>query len=231
LPDGRHQLAPAACVGCGACARRCLADALQVTGWFYEPTELLLLLRRDTKYYAESGGGITFSGGEPLLFPAWLEETLARCKGEALSTAIDTAGNVPYEVFTALLPLTDLFLFDVKFFDARRHSAATGVSNERILANLTRLSEAGARVWVRIPVVAGYNADLMELRRIAEFLADLPGRAMIERVDLLPYHSYGTGKYESLGLSCELTGAALDAGFMDEALRVFAGYGLPAHST
>ncbi|MDR1603623.1 MAG: glycyl-radical enzyme activating protein [Gracilibacteraceae bacterium] len=230
LPDGRHQLAPAACIGCDACARHCLAGALRVIGRYYPPGELPALLGRDRRYYAESGGGVTFSGGEPLLFPAWLRETAALCQAEGMSVAVDTAGNVPYTAFAALRPLTDLFLFDVKFFDPAAHRAATGAANGRIRANLTRLCREGTRLWVRIPVVAGYNADLAELERIAAFLAALPGREAIERVDLLPYHSYGAGKYESLALIRSGAPAVPEADFMRAAPALFRERGLPAQS-
>ncbi|MDR1321032.1 MAG: glycyl-radical enzyme activating protein [Gracilibacteraceae bacterium] len=225
--DGRHHLDRTDCDGCGLCARHCRAGALQVIGRYYPPPELTAFLARDRRYYAESGGGVTFSGGEPLLFPVWLRETMALCRAAGLTTAVDTAGRVPYAAFQAVAPVTDLFLFDVKLFTPARHRAATGVSGERIRANLQRLTAAGAPVWVRVPVVPGYNADLRELGRVAGFLAALPGRAAIKRVDLLPYHDYGAGKYADLGLVYGVQTPPPDGDLMREAFLLFENLGLP----
>lgn len=197
-PDGSHQLDRALCTACGRCAYECPHGALKLLGSQITPEELLKQLLKDRSYYLTSGGGVTFSGGEPMLYPDYLARLLPLCRQEGLHTAIDTAGCVPFSHFERVLPWVDLFLFDVKFRNESRHLAATGVSNRTILENLDRLTREGGKVYIRVPVVPPYH-DLDELDRIAAFLAGLEGAAQIQLIQLLPYHSYGVGKYATLG--------------------------------
>ncbi len=186
------------CTACARCAERCPASAIQVVGKRYSPGELMELLLRDRNFYAASGGGVTFSGGEPTLFMAYLGAVLKALKGENLHTAIQTCGLFDYCAFSRLvLPFADLILFDLKFIDSARHRRYTGKGNEPILDNFRRLTqEAGGRVLPRVPLVPGITATHGNLKEIASFLAELG----YGRCDLLPYHPGGIEKRRSLGM-------------------------------
>jgi pyruvate formate lyase activating enzyme len=160
--------------------------------------EVLAIVLRDRPFYAKSGGGVTFSGGEPLLQPIFLRELLQKSRALDLHTAVDTAGNVPFESLSAVQPYTNLFLYDIKAFDPALHRRLTGVDNARILQNLRRLGQLGARLWVRLPYVPNLNNDPTETKAIAALLKDIP---TVEKVELLPYHAYGESKYEYLGIT------------------------------
>lgn len=176
------------CLDCGKCARGCYAKALSRIGCEMTAEELLEDLLEDLPYYQESGGGVTFSGGECMLRPDFLEEMLRRLKEKGVHTAVDTAGNVPYESFERILPYTDLFLYDVKAFHEEVHRELTGASNRRIKENLLRLAGTGKEIKIRIPVIEELNAG--ELPLIREFL----WANGLRDVELLGYHRMGVGK-------------------------------------
>lgn len=184
------------CDGCGICADVCCAGALVLAGRLATPASVMDTVRRDRAFYEKSGGGVTISGGEPLFQHEFLTELLNLCRAEGIDTAIETAGHVPWAWFEDVLDLTDLFLFDIKHADEARHRLGTGVGIELIRHNLEGLLRRKARVWVRIPVIPGFNADPADMGRIAGSLAHLQG---IEKVELMPFHRLGTGKCESLG--------------------------------
>jgi pyruvate formate lyase activating enzyme len=150
---------------------------------------------RDLPFFEDSGGGVTFSGGEPLMQRAFLTELLQRCKELDIHTTLDTSGYTPWTVLDSVRGLVDLFLYDLKLMDDARHLRYTGVHNGLILKNLRALAEHGHRIIVRVPVVPGLNDDEDNLHHIASFAAGLPN---IERVDLLPYHASAEGKYQRL---------------------------------
>jgi pyruvate formate lyase activating enzyme len=152
---------------------------------------------RDLPFYRSSGGGVTLSGGEPLLQPAFAADILSECKNLGIHTAVDTAGNVPWKCFLQVLPFTDIFLYDMKAGREKTHRSLTGSSNCLIIENLTNLSESGADIIIRIPVIPGYNDGPGEMESIAENLKDIK----IREVELLPYHRLGGGKYQSLGIT------------------------------
>ncbi len=126
----------------------------------------------------------------------FLCELLEKCKENGISTAVDTAGHVPFSHFERVLPFTDLFLYDVKSMDAQVHREYTGVDNALILNNLAKLLTCGARVWIRIPVVAGVNDNEEEMRALAAFLNR---HGLPERIELLPYHAMGESKARAIG--------------------------------
>jgi pyruvate formate lyase activating enzyme len=159
-------------------------------------------IRRDVPFYDESGGGVTFSGGEPLLQRPFLLELLKECKREELHTALDTCGFASWESLDSLRRYVDLFLFDLKLMDEDRHFAYTGVSNRLILENLQTLAGLGEAIILRIPVIPGVNDDQETLREMGEFAALLPG---LKRVDLLPYHPTGMDKYQRLKMDYRLS--------------------------
>jgi pyruvate formate lyase activating enzyme len=153
--------------------------------------EVLAEVERDRVFYEESDGGVTFSGGEPLLQFEFLMESLDRCRAAGLHTALDTCGAAPRERMIAAGTRADLVLFDLKCMDGERHRAATGTGNAEILGNLRALAEAGATLWLRLPLVAGFNDDDENAERTAQLAAALPG---VRRLSLLPYHDLGTHK-------------------------------------
>ena len=183
------------CTGCGLCVDQCIYGARAVMGKNYTPQELFDIVKRDLEFYHESEGGITVSGGEPLLNVDFLLEFFDLCKTLGIHIAIETAGNVPWVTFQKLIPKTDLFFFDVKHIDDDQHQFWTGVSNRNILDNLKRLSESGKDIIIRTPVIPGVNNDLDVLRRIFEYIK----RLNLKNVELLPYHRLGLTKYRGLG--------------------------------
>ena len=184
-----------ACVSCGACAAECYAGALSVVGKTYTADEVLDVVLRDLPFY-KSTGGMTCSGGEPLLQYEFAAELLEKAKSKGIHTAVDTAGNVAFERFEKVMPYTDLFLFDLKCSDDAAHMKATGAGVSLIHENLRRLSEAGATVWVRVPVIPTINNTAHEMLKIADLVKPLDG---VRLVELLSFHKLGGGKYESLG--------------------------------
>jgi pyruvate formate lyase activating enzyme len=182
---------PQRCEQCGACVPVCPAGSRELQGGRRTVGEVLAEVLADRSYYDESGGGLTISGGEPLLQPEFLLALLAAGRAEGLHTAVDTSGLAPFERLAAAADLADLLLYDVKTVDDEAHRRHTGVSNHAILANLERLAGRGARIWVRVPIVPDVNDSAQAVAAIGDFLRPL---AAVERVDLLPYHPLGQDK-------------------------------------
>jgi pyruvate formate lyase activating enzyme len=158
--------------------------------------ELLETVSRDRVFYEESGGGVTFSGGEPLQQAEFVLTALAACRDAGLHTAVDTCGLVETRDLLAAADLADLILFDLKTSDAERHRSATGVSNERILANLRVLADGPTPIWLRIPLVPGVNDYDEQLAGMAHLASTL---GAVRQVSILPYHKLGRDKRERLG--------------------------------
>lgn len=184
----------AKCSLCGACAQVCVADALKIIGKKLSTDRIVREVLKDKRMYEISRGGITCSGGEPLLQVGAVAEILKEVKQQGVCTAVDTAGNVSWKAFEAVLPYTDIFLYDLKHLDDTLHKKYTGVSNKRILENFKKLVKSGAFIVVRIPIIAEVNGDYVE--EVANFLSR---EKNIFLVELLPYHGLGESKYSSLG--------------------------------
>ena len=184
------------CELCGKCTLYCPHDAREICGKEYTVDEVMREILKDKAFYDNSGGGVTFSGGESMLQIDFLEELLKACKQNGIHTAIDTAGHVPYESFESVLPYTDLFLFDVKCYDSDKHKKYTSASNELIFSNLRKLLKTNKTVWVRIPIIPTVNDTEEEMLAIKSFLYSC--RAP-KKIELLPYHSMGEHKYIALG--------------------------------
>jgi len=184
------------CKVSGNCAAACNAEALQVVGWEMTVQQVMAEIESDSVFYEQSGGGVTFTGGEPFAQPRFLKDLLSTCHASSLHTTVDTSGFTPWRVLDEMRPLVDLFLYDLKLMDDARHRQWTGVSNAVILSNLRQLSEAGQKILVRIPVVPGINDDEENLRQTAEFLATL---SHVPQVELLSYHNIAEGKYAGIG--------------------------------
>jgi pyruvate formate lyase activating enzyme len=194
-PSGARVFDSGRCEVCGTCATRCPYDALDTVARWAEPEDVLATVLRDKAYYDNSGGGLTLSGGEPLLQAGFARALLAGARERAVHTALDTAACVPWETLEPLLAVTDLVLLDVKSMDSAVHERWTGVPNEMILENARRLAGAAVDVIVRIPVVPGVNDGEDDCRRCAEFLAGFP---RLRGVELLPYHGLGVEKVRVL---------------------------------
>ncbi len=182
------------CRLCQKCVSQCYAGALQTVGEYMNTDAIIGKALTDARIFGK--GGITFSGGEPLLQTGKLKTALKKAKEKGMHTAVDTAGNVSWECFQEILPYTDLFLYDVKSVDRQVHKENTGVDNQTILKNLKKLSATeNARVWIRMPFIHGLNDRDEDIEKFLDYYGEL---GKIERIDLLPYHAYGTYKAKSL---------------------------------
>jgi pyruvate formate lyase activating enzyme len=190
------------CDSCGKCAVACPAKALCMAGTDMTLDEVMKAIERDRPYYRKSGGGVTLSGGEPMVQHRFTAALLKECKNQGLHTCLDTTGHAPWERYREVAPYVDLFLYDLKHMDAGRSQALTGVSNERILDNARRLAAEGAALQIRIPVIPGCNDSEQNLRATSEFCKAL-GPA-VKSVQILPYHRLGMVKYERLQLKYQL---------------------------
>ena len=187
------------CEWCRTCADHCPSDAVEFVGQKVTVAEVLRKIEKDVAFYDESGGGVTLSGGEPLMQPEFLLELLDACGQRDLHRTVDTTGYADAELLLAVAAKTNLFLYDLKLMDAARHRHYTGVSNEKIMQNLKLLAQKGARIQVRIPVIPGINSDETNIRQTGEYVSALPG---VEDICILPFHNSARGKYGRLGMEC-----------------------------
>ncbi len=194
LPAGA-ELGSDGCTACRGCVEACPSAAREVAGREVTVAEVVAEVLRDRAVYEESGGGVTFSGGEPLVQPAFLLAALAACREEGLHVAVDTCGLAALETVLAAAALADLLLWDVKTLDPKRHQELTGAPLAPILENLAAVSRAGARIWFRLPVIPGVSDDAASIARAVALAARTAG---VERVSLLPYHATASGKRERL---------------------------------
>ncbi len=203
LADGRVVIDRQRCEACGTCVEACPTGALERVGTTYNLDALLVEVLKDRTFYGTSGGGVTLSGGEPLMQHAFAEALARRCRDEGLHVALDTCGFGRTEGLDAVLEHVDLVLFDLKILDNDAHERLTGAPVDGILDNLARVTARGVPVWVRTPVIPGCTDDEGNLRAIARYLAaHVP---TLERYDLLAFSNLCTSKYEMLGRRFPLT--------------------------
>jgi pyruvate formate lyase activating enzyme len=179
------------------CTEVCPTRALEISGRKYSVHELTDIIEKERVFIEQSNGGVTFSGGEPLLHADFLLQLLEECRRMQIHRAIDTAGFVSTEILLKAARSTDLFLYDLKYMDSALHKKWTGVPNEKILENLKILAETGAKIIIRIPLIGGVNDDEENMRQSAKFIATLAGEK--KEVHLLPYHKIAQTKYHKLG--------------------------------
>ena len=190
-----------ACAECGDCIEVCNAEAREIAGKELTVQEVMREIEKDIVFYSQSGGGASFSGGEPLLQHEFLMELLQECKKKNLHTVVDTTGLTSPEILERVSRFVDLFLFDLKTLDDAKHIEFTGVSNSQILENLKHLADLGKEVIVRIPVIPGVNDDPAEIRASGSFVSSLGN---VREIHLLPYHTTGLEKYRRLGMEYEM---------------------------
>jgi pyruvate formate lyase activating enzyme len=195
-PHGAPPPGSGLCTACGACVDECPAGARLLAGRETTVEEVMAEVLRDRVFYEESGGGVTFSGGEPLAQPEFLRALLESSRNAGIRTAVDTCGYAPRDLVLALAPLVDLFLFDVKLVDDARHRDLTGLPVAPILGNLHALGDVHGNVWIRIPVVPGHTDSENDISATASLVAGLPG---VRLVSLLPYHATGAAKARRVG--------------------------------
>ncbi|SLM29841.1 PflC2 [Desulfamplus magnetovallimortis] len=212
------------CAFCGECVKRCPSTAQERVGKVFRVAELLQLIENDLPFYETSGGGVTFSGGEPLMQWKALLALLKGCKDLDIHTAVDTSGFASRDVIRRVAPYTDLFLFDLKIMDDNLHRKYTGVSNEMILSNLELLALLGASVIIRIPLIHKVNDDDKNLNACGSFLASLTG---IKDVNLLPFHDFQKSKYKKFGITyrAENLSSPTESGIAD-AIKKLSSFGL-----
>ena len=185
------------CNLCGRCAEVCPTKAIEMSGYPLSVDEIMNEIEKERVFFDQSGGGVTFSGGEPLLHHEFLTRLLDECGHRKINRAVDTAGLANTEIILEVAKRTELFLYDLKLMDSEKHRKWVGVPNEKILENLKILAETGAKIIIRIPLIGGVNDDAENMETTARFVAALSGEK--KEVNLLPYHKIAQTKYQKLG--------------------------------
>ena len=195
--DGAINFISSNCINCGECLACCPADARQVMGEELTIDAVMTQLKKDYIFYLESGGGVTFSGGEPFLHPEYLRLLNARCHQLGINTAVESCAYFDFAACQDIIANIDQLFFDLKIMDTARHKQYTGVTNERILANIEATSKINDNIIVRVPVITGVNDSDENMSALAKFLL---AKTSITRVELLPYHKLGLEKMTALGM-------------------------------
>ena len=198
IQEGAHVYLRQKCMVCGRCTETCYAGALMFTGKSIAVDEVVEEVLRDSIFYEISGGGVTLSGGDPVLQHDFSQAVLDRCKTEGLHTAIETAANCRWIDLVGLLPVTDLIMIDIKHLNFYKHRKVTGVSSKLVLENAQRLAQINKPIIVRIPIVPTVNDTPEEIEAIVQFVGVFQN---LQYLELLPFHRLGESKYHSLGLN------------------------------
>ena len=195
-----------ACQACGDCAGECPSEALEIIGKPYTPQELTDLVDKDRVFYETSGGGLTCSGGEPMVQLPFLEPFLSLVREKGIHIALDTCGSAKPKLYDRVLDLVDLVLLDIKTLDADRHLQVTGIPLERVLDTARHLAKSGTPIWVRTPLIPGVTDDAENIAAIAQFIKDMDN---VERYDLLSFSNLCQDKYAQLGWEWPFQGVGL----------------------
>ena len=202
LDEGLHRINYERCVGCGKCTEVCFYNALVLYGKPMSVDEVYDAVKRDKMFYDPSGGGVTVSGGDPLLHAPFIKELFEKCRQNGINTCIETSGFVNTEVLLSALPLTDHLLLDLKLLNPQLHKEYTGQFNDLILKNARLAAESGVNVLFRMPLIPGINDTEENIAETSEFIKRLEGDEA--RIELLPYHRLGQSKYIALNLPYSL---------------------------
>lgn len=195
--DKGHKIEVALCKNCSKkekCQEICCSNSMRICGSKVTVDDIFYEIIRDRSFYGEKGG-VTFSGGEPLLQHEFLISIMKRCKESGISICLDTTLNVDWEVVECVFFYVDIFLVDIKFMNDKQHVELTGTSNRKVLENIKRLSDLGARMIIRMPIIENMNDSEEEMKNRKIFLKDIKG---IERIDMIPVSNYGSEKYKAL---------------------------------
>lgn len=193
-PNSSIRILTENCDLCGDCIDVCSSEALQIVGKKMSVPDVLEEIEKDTIFFDESGGGVTFSGGEPLTQLDFLDDLLKQCKNRAIHTAVDTSGHCKFGAMELIQEKVDLFLYDLKTVDEQTHIAYTGISNKLILENLLKLA-VNNKVCIRIPVIPGVNDSKDQKEKFLNFIRKMEN---IKDIHILPYHNWGVSKYKRL---------------------------------
>jgi pyruvate formate lyase activating enzyme len=218
---------PDLCKICGKCAEVCPTKAIEMSGKEMSVPEIMDSIEKERVFFDQSGGGVTFSGGEPLVHTKMLLELLEECGKRGIHRAVDTAGNVSTNTILKVARQTDLFLYDLKMMDSGLHRKWISSGNEKILHNLKAIAGAGANIIIRIPLIGGVNDNDENIESTAKFISELDGEKKI--VHLLPYHNIAQNKYMKLGRADDFEILhEPDKKTLSRAITIFGGYGIAA---
>jgi pyruvate formate lyase activating enzyme len=206
LPDGKLTVNRSLCNVCGKCVEVCNAKALEILGHRMTIGQLVTEVKKDEIVYKYSHGGVTISGGEPLFDTEFALNLLKAFKAEGINTGVDSCGQIPWRGLEPTLPYVDFFLWDIKHMDPEQHKKLTGVSNEVILSNAKAVAARGIPLYIRIPLIPGYNDSEENIRATCEFSL---GLASVVQVDIMPLHHLGKARYDSLDRAYPIAGLAL----------------------
>ena len=210
------------CRGCGKCCEACPTGARKMMGKICSVEDIMRIIQRDAIFYRTSGGGVTFSGGEPFAQPEFLRQLVVSCHRLGIDTAAETCGHFSWENGKDIVALLDGVFVDIKHMDDAVYRRLTGVGNQIILENIALMSRLQSRTIVRVPLIAGVNDGEKNIREMCEFLKL---RTQIQGVELLPYHNLGVGKWDAVGASATLF-AAPSIPQVDAIKKIIVGYGL-----
>jgi len=213
------------CDLCGECVSACYAEAWKIFGKTVDVDYLIKEIEKDALFYRNSGGGITFGGGEPLLWPDFVNEVSRECRSRNIHVAVETAGHVPWRNCAKIVDVVDLIMYDIKHMDSAVHEKICGVPNELILENIKSLSKQEVDIIIRVPIIPGINDSRDNIHETARFVASL--NSSIKVMEILPYHRFGIGKYAILGRKYELEDLQVPGQvYMEEIKGEIEAYGL-----
>lgn len=200
IVDGKIVFDRSKCTACGVCTDWCITEARELAGKEYTVDALVKEAMKDKIFYEQSGGGVTLSGGEVMASQHmdYVEEVCRKLHENGVSVFIDTSGYTDYENLKRILPYVDVFLYDIKVMDPEDHKKYIGVDNALILENLKKLSDEGAGLYIRLPIIQQVNATDEHIESVIHFLKE--NNIHARQVNLLPYHDIGKGKYASLDM-------------------------------
>lgn len=211
------------CTLCGKCTRSCPTNAIEMVGKDMTADEVMHEIEKDMVFYEQSGGGVTFSGGEPLMQFEFIDLILKKCKEKGIHTAIDTSGYTSWNNIYNISKHVDLFLYDIKHINEDKHMQITGVSNIGILNNLSNLTKLGSNVWIRVPIIPGINDDDENILGIGQLMNSLK----LKDIFILPYHNIATEKYRKLGKIYDLSNIKTPSNaYMEEVASKLKSFGL-----
>lgn len=185
------------CTNCTKCYDACPSDAMKLWGKEMDVSAAMEVIRKDKSFYQENNGGVTISGGEALMHPEFVSEVFTECQREGIHTCVETALHVSERVLDQVLPVTDMLITDIKHHDSEIHKQHVGVGNEKLLANMKKVADAGVPMIVRIPIIPGFNDDVEVVKKIGKFVKEELGDKVVQ-MQLLRFRPLGQEKYEAL---------------------------------